>query len=184
MVPLLILASGCTSALQGTHLAYRFLLFCAFQVRSVNQQRRSASILSTDCKRLARMIPGSVLRKHAHPDFGLFLTKPSSRPRSRVVHCWMSQCSQASRSAHGCLVLPLLVHFPCASQMGSHGVMEGGETQLSGEDRERSQPQPQLKLRPGPLCTMSPPSWPRAVPSLSPWCSLCRCCGANWRREM
>lgn len=111
MVPLLILASGCTSALQGTHLPYHFLLFCTFQVRSVNQQRRSASILSTDHKRLARMIPGSVLQKYAHPDFGLFLTKPSSGPRSRVVHCWMSQCSQAFKSTHGCLILLLLAHL-------------------------------------------------------------------------
>lgn len=109
MVPLLILASGCTSALQGTHLPYHFLLFCTFQVRSVNQQRRSASILSTDHKCLARMIPGSVLRKYAHPDFGLFLTKPSSRPCSGVVHCWMSQCSQAFKPTHGCLILLLCI---------------------------------------------------------------------------
>lgn len=52
MVPLLILASGCTSARQGTHLPYHFLLFCVLQVIPMKQQRSSASILSADCKHL------------------------------------------------------------------------------------------------------------------------------------
>lgn len=65
----------------------------------------------------------------------------------------MNQHSQASKKSHGCLILPLLAHLSCpvGPREDHTESCEDGETQLSGEDRERSMPQPQLKLHLGPL---------------------------------
>ena len=78
--------------------------------------------------------------------------------------------------------------FPCGSQTGSHRLMwrwrNPAQCGFLQKPRERSVPQPQLKHHLGPLCRVCLPSWPWTIPNSSPWCFLCHCCGANWRREM
>lgn len=132
MVPLLILASGCMSALQGTHLPLHFLLFCAFQVIPVKQQRSSVFILSA-------------LHHENNPTeiLGwLLLTKPS------LQHCvdeptqpsilkvsWL--CSSAGSVSLG-------------SQAGSHRAMWRWRQPAQRGGQDRNVPQPQLNLHLGP----------------------------------
>lgn len=132
MVPLLILASGCMSALQGTQLPLHFLLFCAFQVIPVKQQRSSVFILSA-------------LHHENNPTeiLGwLLLTKPS------LQHC-VDEPTQPSI---------LKVSWLCCSagsvslgsQAGSHRAMWRWRQPAQRGGQDRNVPQPQLNLHLGP----------------------------------